>query len=65
MAAYRHRHPLMDIGASHVSNRCAPEVVKYLTRKPGYFQRLVPFVAEVTDGLSIAVNELLANQSKG
>ncbi len=65
VAAYRHRHPLMDIGAIHVSNRCAPEVVKYLTRKPGYFQRLVPCVAEVTDRLSIAVNDILANQSRG
>jgi hypothetical protein len=36
VATYHHRYPFRDTGASHVSNRSAPEVVKDLAGETGF-----------------------------
>lgn len=36
MAGYGHRYPFRDAGADHVSNGCAPQVVKHPSADPRF-----------------------------
>ena len=65
MTTDHHGHSFRHSGASHISNRSAPEVVQDFTREPGIFERLIPPFARVFNRTAFTVKNIRAQQSRG
>src|SRR3989304_1647732 len=57
VSRYRHCYPFMDASANHVPNRCAPEVMQYLTGESGFLPPFVPRLPGGRAGTGVGAGE--------